>query len=53
MPFALFNVPTSFQDYINKMLTKKLDVFVIIYLAYIMIYTNELDHINSIQLVFE
>ena len=42
MPFGLFNVPTSFQGYINKILAKKLDIFVIVYLDDILIYTKGL-----------
>lgn len=39
--FGLSNVPTSFQGYINKILTKKLDIFVIVYLDNILIYTKD------------
>ena len=41
MPFGLTNAPTSFQEYINKILAKKLDIFVIVYLDDILIYTND------------
>ena len=41
MPFGLSNAPASFQGYINKILTKKLDVFVIVYLDDILIYTKD------------
>ena len=40
MPFRLSNALASFQDYINKILAKKLDVLVIVYLNDIMIYTE-------------
>ena len=40
MPFGLSNALTSFQDYINKIWAKKLDVFVIVYLDDILIYTD-------------
>ena len=40
MPFGLFNAPSSFQGYVNKILVKKLDVFVIVYLDDILIYTK-------------
>ena len=43
MPFSLFNALTTFQEYINKILTKKLDIFVIIYLYDVLIYTKDLD----------
>ena len=42
MPFGLFNVSASFQGYINKILAEKLNIFVIIYLDYILIYTEDL-----------
>ena len=41
MPFGLSNAPTTFQGYINKILAEKLDVFVIIYLDDILIYTED------------
>ena len=41
MPFGLTNAPASFQRYINKILAKKLDIFVIVYLDDILICTNE------------
>ena len=31
MFFELFNVPASFQGYINKILAKKLNIFIIVY----------------------
>ncbi len=40
MFFELTNVPATFQKYINKILAEKLDVFVIIYLNKILIYTE-------------
>ena len=41
MPFGLSNTPTTFLLYINKCLAEKLDVFVIVYLDNILIYTNK------------
>ena len=41
MPFRLSNVPASLQGYINKILTKKLNIFVIVYLNNIFIYTKD------------
>ena len=41
MPFGYFNTLASFQDYINKILAEKLDIFIIIYLNNIFIYTED------------
>ena len=41
MLFGLSNAPARFQGYINKILVKKLDVFVIVYLDDILIYTAD------------
>ncbi len=51
MPFRLTNAPATFQSYINKILVKKLDVLVIIYLDEILIYTeNEgKEHVQAVQ----
>ena len=40
MPFDLSNAPARFQGYVNKILAEKLDVFVIVYLDDILIYTK-------------
>ena len=40
MLFGLSNTPANFQAYINKILIEKLDVFVIVYLDNILIYTK-------------
>ena len=42
MPFSFSNTLTIFQEYINKIRTEKLDVFVIVYLDDILIYTKDL-----------
>ena len=51
MLFGLTNVLASFQEYINKILIEKLDIFVIVYLNYILISTenNGNDYIAAIQ----
>ena len=41
MPFGLTNPPESFQGYVNKILAEKLDIFVIVYLDDILIYTED------------
>ena len=51
MLFGLFNPPASFQGYINKILAKKLDVFIIVYLDDILIYIkNEgQGHVEAVR----
>ena len=41
MPFGLLNAPATFQKYVNKIPAKKLDIFVIVYLENILIYTKD------------
>ena len=50
MLFGLSNVPASFQGYINKILAKKLNIFVIVYLDDILIYTEnqERGHVEAV-----
>ena len=51
MPFRLSNAPTSFQGYINKILAEKLDIFIIVYLDDILIYTKDKSqgHIKAVR----
>lgn len=49
--FNLFNALTSFQSYINKILVKKLNIFIIVYLDDIFIYIKDLEQ-NYINTVF-
>ena len=53
--FRLSNAPVSFQSYINKVLAKKLDIFIIVYLDGILIYTKNSSqvHINTFQWIFK
>ena len=54
MLFGLFNAPASFQRYVNKILTEKLDVFIIIYLDIILIYIADAgqDYVEVVRWVF-
>ena len=42
MLFNLSNILASFQGYVNKILAKKLNIFIIIYLNNILICTKDL-----------
>ena len=55
MPFGLTNAPASFQGYINKILAEKLDIFVIVYLDDILIYTDDDGdgHVSAVRWVRE
>ena len=54
MLFGLSNVPASFQGYVNKILAKKLDIFIIVYLNNILIYTKNTgqSHVKAVWWVF-
>ena len=51
MFFGLFNALITFQDYINKILAEKLDIFVIVYLDNILIYIKDPDqlHVKAVR----
>ncbi len=53
MPFGLTNALATFQGYINKILAEKLDVFVIVYLDDILIYTKSEGekHVQAVRWV--
>ena len=55
MPFGLTNAPVSFQEFINKILVEKLDIFIIGYLDNILIYTDNDgdDHVAAVRWVLE
>ncbi len=55
MPFGLSNASTSFQGYINKILIEKPDIFVIVYLDDILIYTEDVrqPHVEAVRWVLE
>ena len=50
MRFRLINAPATFQGYFNKYLAEKLDVFVIVYLDDILIYTKNKgkEHVKAV-----
>ena len=50
MLFGLTNAPESFQGYVNKILAKKLNIFVIVYLDDIFIYTKDPEkaHVKAV-----
>ena len=53
MLFGLFNALAIFQGYVNKILAEKLNVFVIVYLNNILIYTENpsQSHIEAVHWV--
>ena len=55
MRFGLSNTLATFQGYINKILAEKLDIFVIVYLDDILIYTKDpgQPHIEAVRCVFD
>ena len=54
MPFGLANAPATFQAYINRALAGLVDVFVVVYLDDILVYSNsEEEHWNHVRQVLE
>ena len=55
MPFGLSNAPASSQGYINKILAEKLDIFIILYLDDIFIYTEDQGqgHVEVVRWVLD
>lgn len=51
--FSLFNASVSFWNYINKIINKKLDFCLIVYLDNIFIYINKIDYIGCIFDILE
>ena len=51
MLFGLSNALINFQGYVNKILAEKLDIFVILYLDDILIYTKDLGqpHVEAVR----
>ncbi len=55
MLFGLTNIPVTFQGYINKILVEKLNVFMIVYLNDILIYTKSTrkEYVEAVWWVLE
>ncbi len=55
MPFGLSNAPASFQGYINKIPAEKIDIFVIVYLDDILIYTENpgQPYVDAVRWILE
>jgi putative NADPH-quinone reductase len=54
MPFSLTNTPAIFQAYINKVFSRLVDYFVVIYLNDILIYSKlGEDHYAYVRIVIE
>ena len=54
MPFGLTNAPTTFQSYINRALSDLLNIYYVIYLNNILIYSqNNKDHEYHVRLVLK
>ena len=55
MFFDLSNALATFQGYVNKILAEKLDIFVIIYLDIILIYTEHpgQPHVEAVRWVLD
>ena len=55
MLFGLSNTPATFQGYVNKILAEKLDIFVIVYLDDILIYTKDPSqpHVETVRWVLD
>ena len=51
MPFGLANALASFQGYINQIFAEKFNIFIIVYLENIHIYTNDdrEGHVIAVQ----
>ena len=54
MPFGLCNAPATFQQYINEALAGLIDVFCVVYLDDILIFSEKAEeHVNHVRQVLE
>ena len=55
MAFGLSNALATFQGYVNKILAEKLDIFIIVYLDNILIYTKDpgQPHVETVHWVLD
>ncbi|MBW0587438.1 hypothetical protein O181_127153 [Austropuccinia psidii MF-1] len=54
MPFGLTNSPASFQNLVNDIFADFLDVFVVVYLDYIMVFSSsEEEHVKHVASVLQ
>lgn len=54
MPFGLTNAPATFQAMVNEVLREYLDVFVVVYLDDILVYSeSEAEHIQHVRKVLQ
>ena len=55
MLFDLSNIPATFQGYVNKILAEKFDIFVIVYIDDILIYTKNprQPHVDAVRWVLD
>src|SRR5688572_2298152 len=54
MSFGLTNTPAAFMDLINRVFNQYLDMFVIVFIDDIFVYSrNEEDHANHLRIVLQ
>ncbi|MBW0540857.1 hypothetical protein O181_080572 [Austropuccinia psidii MF-1] len=54
MPFGLTNAPASFQNLVNDIFAYLLDIFVVVYLDYIMVFSSsEEEHVKHVASVLQ
>ena len=54
MSFGLTNAPTAFMDLINRVSHQFLDLFVIVFINDILVYSkSDVDHANHLRLVLQ